>query len=304
VDLEVTLEQEAQARGPLKVGVVGLGWEEASLFLTALGLLSKRRKYTFACHTRIITKRAQSEESSKSEAESPEEEKLSSQGESSDEEIEELPAIRPYAALMQSLAAESGHQIKRRKLGHIQERKVAQSEEVELDQPEKEVADTEDTDHVEEAEEGPETATDDLLQDDEDMKDASDPFELHFADPDNSLLSERLKSLQRDQWKTEKVVLPKAGKAVISVPMSDDLEALVTPPSVSGPDGLKLKQKLIGVVMKQRPSFDDLERIIAPLIFNYQDVLYCDRRPTNAESLRRLTCLHVVNHIFKSVPLV
>jgi U3 small nucleolar RNA-associated protein 25 len=284
--------------------VVGLGWEEESLFLTVLGLLSKRRKYTFACHMRIITKRAQSEENSKSEAESPEEEELSSQDESSDEEIEELPAIRPYAALLQSFTAESGPQTKRRKLDHIQERKVAKSKEIELDQPEKEAADTEDTDHVEESEEGPETATDGLLQDDEDLEDASDPFESHFADPDNNVLSERLKSLRRDQWKTEKVVLPKAGKAVISVPMSDELRALVTPLSVSGPDELKLKQKLIGVVMKQRPSFDDLEKIISPLIFNYQDVLYCDRRPANAESLRRLTCLHVVNHIFKSVSLV
>jgi U3 small nucleolar RNA-associated protein 25 len=68
---------------------------------------------------------------------------------------------------------------------------------------------------------------------------------------------------------------------------------------MSGPAELKLKQKLAGVISKQLVEFDGLEKYIAPSIFNYQDILYCERRPTNSEILRRLVCLHVINHIFK-----
>jgi U3 small nucleolar RNA-associated protein 25 len=204
---------------------------------------------------------------------------------------------------MQSLASESGPVTKRRKLDHVQEAKEPKPQEDNSHQQkaDAEDEDVEDADHVEEVEEGPETATDGLLQDDEDLEDASDPFESHFADPDDNLLSQRLKSLQQNKWNTDKIVLPAAGKAIISVPESDDPKSLVTPTSISGPEELKLKEKLARVIMKQRPSFDALEKNIAPLIFNYQDVLFCDRRPSNAENLRRLTCLHAVNHIFKSV---
>ena len=39
---------------------------------------------------------------------------------------------------------------------------------------------------------------------------------------------------------------------------------------------------------------------IASRIFNYQDLLFCDRTPPNASELRSLTCLHAINHIFKT----
>lgn len=202
---------------------------------------------------------------------------------------------------MQSLASESGPVTKRRKLDHVQEAKEQKLQEENSSQPEAEGEDVEDADHVEEVEEGPETATDGLLEDDEDLEDASDPFESHFADPNDNLLSQRLKSLLENKWNTNKAVLPAAGKVIISVPESDDPKALVIPTSISSPEELKLKEKLARAITKQQPSFDVLEKSIAPLIFNYQDVLLCDRRPANAENLRRLTCLHAVNHVFKSV---
>lgn len=205
---------------------------------------------------------------------------------------------------MQSLAAESGPRTKRRKLDHNQQEKVASPQENKLDDLESETRGPEDADHVEEAEEGPETATDGLLQNDDDLEDASDPFESHFADPDSNLLSSRLKSLQQNQWNTKKIGLPTGGKVVISIPESNEPKGIVTPTSISGPEELKLKQKLCAAVIKQRPSFNELEGSIAPFIFNYQDVLFCDRRPAVAESLRRLVCLHAVNHIFKSVQLL
>jgi U3 small nucleolar RNA-associated protein 25 len=266
-----------------------------------LELPRKNREYVHCNGLIRLAKQMHSEEVSEPESESSEEEEAASEDESSDDEDEEeVPAVRPYAALIQSLAAESGPRAKRRKLDHTHqsEDKLNESK---LEDPTLEEEDSKDRDDVEEAEEGPETATDDF-QDEEELEDASDPFESHFADPDNNLLSQRLKSLQQTQWDTKKIALSIGGKAVISVPKSNDSEALNALASISGPEELKLKQRLSGAAIKQRPIFNKLEGSVAPFIFNYRDILFCDRHPANAESLRRLTCLHAVNHIFKSVP--
>ncbi|MBW1279549.1 hypothetical protein, partial [Escherichia coli] len=71
-----------------------------------------------------------------------------------------------------------------------------------------------------EVEEGPETATDGPVEDDE-PEDSSDPFEAHFANPDDNLLAQRLKSVQRGQWSTQKIVLPNIGKSIFSIPQSE-----------------------------------------------------------------------------------
>ena len=202
---------------------------------------------------------------------------------------------------MQSLAIESGPHTKRRKLDHSQQGGDIEPKRDVPDGAELERVDAENADDVEEDEEGPETATDGLLQEDEDLEDASDPFESHFAAPEGGILSQRLKSLRNNQWSTKKMVLPIDGKVVLSIPEPVDSTASVTSSPISGPENLKLKQKLSGAFIKQQTSFDKLERSIAPFIFNYQDVLFCSRHPGNAESLRRLTCLHMVNHIFKLV---
>jgi U3 small nucleolar RNA-associated protein 25 len=202
--------------------------------------------------------------------------------------------VHSYAALMQSFSTDLGPQTKRRKLDPAPEPKSAEiKQEVNLEEA------GEDTNEVEEPEDGPETATDCLLDDGDDLEDASDPFEAHFADPDDNILSRRLESLERNQWATQKSVIPEFGKVVISLPEMDDKKDRIGLTPMSGPAELKLKQKLSGVMSKQRHEFDDLEKYIAPSIFGYQDILYCERRPTDSETLRRLACLHAINHVFK-----
>jgi len=197
---------------------------------------------------------------------------------------------------MQSLASESAPQSKRRKLDHPAE--PSEAKEV----PARDlniVEQGEDADVVEEEEEGPEIATDGLLEDNDDEQDASDPFEVHFADPEDNLLAKRLKAVQSNSWTTTKTLLPRFGKVVMGLPQTDLVSGGATLASISGPRDLKLKQKLSGVISKQRPNFDPLEKNIAAHMFNYQDILYCERTPTNSDSLRRLACLHAVNHVFK-----
>ena len=238
------------------------------------------------------------EENEESESESPseiEEEDVEDEESSEEEDAEPVQTVRSYAALMQSLAAGSVPRAKRRKLGHNVESKASVEDEHRL----KDEEGAEDADLVEEPEEGPETRTDGLVEEDEEPEDASDPFEAHFADPDENVLSQKLKAFQQNEWATQRAILPKVGKVVISTPQKDDIKSAAEPMSVSGYGELKLKQKLAGVMAKQRPSFDVLERSIAPLLFSYHDILYCDRSTANAENLRRLTCLHAVNHVFK-----
>ncbi|PBP18956.1 digestive-organ expansion factor [Diplocarpon rosae] len=235
-------------------------------------------------------------EQSGSEAPSGEEEEAI-ESESSDEEDESLPAVHPYSSLMQSFAADSAPQTKRRKLNPVSEFKPVQNE----DQVDSENADAhvDDTDKVDEPEEGPETTTDDTLEDEDDAEDGSDPFVAHFAAPDDNLLARRIKALDLGEWTTQKVVLPKLGKAVFGLP-DKEISKSFGPTVIASPSELKLKQKLANTMVKERPEFDNLEGSIAPLIFNYQDVLYCQRTTADSESLRRLTCLHAVNHVFKT----
>ena len=193
---------------------------------------------------------------------------------------------------MQSLAAESAPRSKRRKLEHIEEAKELERGDEDLEN---------DADGVEEEEEGPETAVDGLMEDDGEQEDTSDPFETHFANPDEHILARQLMFVKNNQWSTRKTVLPGIGKAIFNSPGDGGHTTDAVLANMSGPGELKLKQKLAVAISKQRPAFDELEKSLAPLIFSYQDVFYCERTPASGQSLRRLTCLHAINHVFKYV---
>lgn len=242
-----------------------------------------------------ISNIVRNESGSDSESGSPSEEEPVSEDESSDGDDEPLPAMRSYATLMQSFASESAPQAKRRKLDLASE-PVEQVQEV--------LSETnEEPDHVDHAEEEPEVAVDEAFEDGEDDDDASgdtsDPFEVHFAAPDDNILARRLKALELNQLTIQKITLPKLGRALFSVP--DEDSKITNPPTISASSELKLKQKLVNVMAEVRPNFDALEQHIAPLMFNHQDLLYCERSTANSKSLRRLACLHAVNHVFKYV---
>ncbi|KFY16638.1 hypothetical protein V492_01186 [Pseudogymnoascus sp. VKM F-4246] len=237
------------------------------------------------------------EDDEESDSEDYSDESASEEEEPSDEEISDdddivEASVKPYAALLQSLTADSAPAAKRRKLDTSSGQQVAQ----ESDDEDEEITNVDD---VEEEEEGPETAVEGALDEDDD-EDASDPFEANFANPDSNVLSRRLNNLKNGVWSPKKIVVKNVGKAVVAVPEKDAPEQATLPAAINGPAGLVLKKKLIDPVTKQRGSFDPLEQNMAASIFNYRDILFCDRTAANAENLRRLTCLHAVNHIFKT----
>lgn len=214
-----------------------------------------------------------------------------SQDESTDDEdIDAAPATKSYNALLQSLTNDSASapNPKRRKLNQDS-------------QPEEDSSDgskdlVEDVDQVDEPEDGPETAVDGLIEEEGDEDEAT-PYDIHFANPDDNTLSRRLEFIQQGTWSTYKAATPIA-KTMISLASDEKLDASILPNAVTGPGDLKLKLKLSRTIEKQKISFNALEASLAPLLFDYNDVLFCERTHTNSESLRRLACLHAINHIF------
>lgn len=268
--------------------------EAENLHLTAPGW--PRRKIGTLAKDQLLVRpqltsvfRESNEESEESGSSSEEEESEEEEIVSSDEE--EVPAVRSYAALMQTLTAGEGPQAKRRKLNNSEASKFQEPEENDAEAQS-------DIDHVEEDEEGPETAVDGLIEDEDgdEEEDSADPFEAHFASPDENDLATKLRAIQQNQWSIKNAVVPKVSKASIALP---GLESSESKPKVLDPKDLKLKQKLANVFLKDKPNFSTLEKTLADPIFNYRDLLFCGRTPANAQDLRRMTCLHAVNHVFK-----
>ncbi|KAG7113097.1 U3 small nucleolar RNA-associated protein 25 like [Verticillium longisporum] len=266
---------------------------------------------------RFETSRVGEEASSEEESSGEEEDYESEDGEgedlegsdSEDDEEQTQKAARPYMALLQGFADDSGRNAKRRKLDS-----GAAAEEPDLgsaplddesEDDDAEEKEPEDLDLVEEAEEDPAVAhaeaEDDIDVDDndEDEEDATDPFDNHFTSPDETLTAQRVRAVQGNEWATSRHVT-KLSRAVLMSPKVDEAEEAKLPSPITGPDGLKLKMKLKEVVSRKLPSFDPVQQSLAPMLFNYLDILFGDRNVRNSDSLRQITCLHAINHVLKT----
>ncbi|KAI0881775.1 DUF1253-domain-containing protein [Annulohypoxylon maeteangense] len=224
-----------------------------------------------------------------------------SQNEESEPEEQEEPApSRPYFALMQSLSKESSApSAKRRKLDHHPEDNKSsanseQPETVAVNEDEEQ-----DIDLVEEVEEGPEDEIIGDADDEDDIPDSSDPFETHFVNPNQDGLPKLIKAIQSNEY-TQTHSDQNGWRIIRNLPGKDLTQSTPLPPSISGPSSLKLKQRLAETIDRKRPTFDKLEQVLYPLTFAYNDLLFCGRTAKNAENLRRMACLHSVNHVFKT----
>ena len=216
-----------------------------------------------------------------------------------------------YASLMKSLSENAPPTAKRRKLAHdASEETLPQDEpasESESDDEEDEdegegegQGEGKDVDLVEEAEEDQTMAPmEDLFDDDdEEEADSSDPFDAHFANPDEKLTSGRLRAAELGQWDMKRVAT-KSARITITSPKVEGAKEAALPGPITGSSSLKLKQKLAAMMSSKRPKFDTTEQEVAPLLFNYYDTHYCERTPAGASSLRRMAALHALNHVFK-----
>lgn len=235
----------------------------------------------------------ESEDESNDEVAASEEEVTNSESED-DEKVE---SSRPYLSLMRSLADSAAPKPKRRKLDHPAGASESRQDDAEVaERNEEEVSEPDDP--VEEADqEGEGTNADELFDDDDDL-DSSDPFESHFASPDEGELGKRLTAIEGGQWQLKRVA-SNPWRIFASTPKLEESTEVVLPKPASGPADLKLKQKLREVAASQKPEFDALEGLLSSFMFNHHDTLFCERTVANSASLRWMACLHALNHVFK-----
>lgn len=222
-----------------------------------------------------------------------------SEDDGSEDETDQ-PTVKPYMALLQGFNDTNAPQAKRRKIEHSStpatktpaqptEGSDASSEDEAMDEGR-------DVDEVEEAEDPAIGLDEEPDEDSDDEVDTTDPFDAHFANAEEQLTTKRVEAAKKGQWATKRAML-QSWRATVMSAGSDEPTA---PPTVSGIDGLKLKQKLRETATKKKMMrFNDVERALAPVLFDYRDILHCDRSVKNSQSMRQLVCLHALNHIFK-----
>ncbi|KAF9882367.1 duf1253 domain-containing protein [Colletotrichum karsti] len=221
-----------------------------------------------------------------------------------DDEDEQPQNTRPYMALLQGFTESSEPSAKRRKLESGKPEGAPQttaesSGDEDDDEDEGGEAGEKDVDRVDEEEEDPsaDIAEEAEEGDGEDDVDATDPFDHHFATPEETAYTKKVKAIQKNGWTFQRT-MSKISKAVVTYPEGSDAPSIPSP--ISSLESLKLKQKLKESASKKITSLSTLQQAMAPVLFNYNDVLYDNRDVKNSESLRQLVCLHAVNHVFKT----
>ncbi|KAF7549829.1 hypothetical protein G7046_g8216 [Stylonectria norvegica] len=218
----------------------------------------------------------------------------------SEDEDDEKSATRPYLALLHSFNESSAPQAKRRKLDH-RESSPKTDDSQSADEDEEHAAEK-DVDRVEDVEEDPEEDTapglDGQPEEDSDVEeDLTDPFDLHFAHADEDAIGRRITAIAKGDWTTKRALM-QAARATIMHPNADN--SAEVPKPISGLDGLRLKQKLKETSARTMGSFEGIQQNLSSLLFNYHDVMHCDRSVRHSDELRKLTCLHALNHVFKT----
>ncbi|KAI5837605.1 hypothetical protein DFP73DRAFT_567720 [Morchella snyderi] len=204
-----------------------------------------------------------------------------------DEEEPEDASVKPYNVLLKSLTlsrkSKDTRDTKRRKTQHV----------VEEENPEEEWAPV-DEEGAEDEEEAPEEGQNGEDSDDEDQ---SDPFESHFASPTPEYLA-RTKAAETNSWEIKKLTHPAlSGKLVFSAPAGSQAAPGKKVDSIVD---VNLKTKLVAPFEALNGEFTPVQQALAPYIFANQDVLFTSRTPDNAAAIRNLTCIHALNHIYKT----
>lgn len=207
----------------------------------------------------------------------------------SDSDEEDVPKdiVKPYSALLQSLNSDNGEPLRKK-------RKVERTEvSLEVETPENEL------DRVEEPEDAEDLGVDDAEEAD-DLEDDYDPFLKHFAQDEDTKLSQGIQDVKNDSWATKIFDSKLEGGYLMKVPQVSSSSLAHGSSIVLNTDDLQLKQRLQEPATEELPPLDRVTGRLASSIINYRDVLFPQRTLRNAETLRKLTCLHVLNHVFKT----
>ena len=205
----------------------------------------------------------------------------------SDDDDVPTGTIEPYRTLLQSLSTDRGEP--RPKKPRVETAEVILEPEI----PENDV------DHVEELEEVEDFGVD-AAEAADDLHADYDPFLEHFAQRENTDLSLRIADVRKDNWATRISDSKLEGGYLFKLPHISNSALTHGTSTVLDVDNLQLKQKLQERAKKALPSLDRVIGNLTSSIFNYRDVLFPQRTLSNAETLRKLTCLHALDHVFKT----
>lgn len=205
----------------------------------------------------------------------------------SDAEDIQKEIVKPYSVLLQSLNTDRGEPLPKK-------RRVQTTEAI----PEPKISE-DDVDQVEEPEEVEDFGVDSAEVAD-DLHDGYDPFLAHFAQRDETELSKGIIDVKNGNWASRMPDSKLEGGYMFKVPQVSSSALIHGSSTVLDSNDLPLKQKLQEPAKKALPSLDNTSGSLASAIFNYRDVLFPQRTLVNAESLRKLMCLHALNHVFKT----
>ncbi|KAK4947934.1 rRNA-binding ribosome biosynthesis protein utp25 [Elasticomyces elasticus] len=221
---------------------------------------------------------------------------------------DEAPAADSYATLLQSLNAgrEMGEPArKKRRIANKQTHvevppngEQTQEEAVPLQGTQAAEADDQLKvldEEVEEEEEHADTVPADADSDDEETM-LKDPFEKHYSTVEEEDLKIVVKHVDEKDWQIQTATLDDNirrtsmwlnGRSGQNCP-------------VKGVTDLSLKRRLVEAGTRLASSLTAEERNVAGSVFNYSDIIYGNRNLKNSSQLRDLSCLHALNHIFKT----
>ena len=196
--------------------------------------------------------------------------------------------IHPYNSLLQSLLPNVQRGAPQRKRRKLDPADALEAEYKAVDA---------NLDEVEEPEEMEDLGIDDYDIDEQQYD--YDPF-LEHLDPKHEALQEKIQAIRKDLWSTNRPRRQLEWSYVFKTPQGTNDCPVSESDTVSSTEALCLKQKLRGPAKSQIPPFDDFTGNFASTIFHYRDVLFPCRSIENGEILRKLMCLHTLNHIFKT----
>ncbi|KIX10112.1 uncharacterized protein Z518_01193 [Rhinocladiella mackenziei CBS 650.93] len=122
-----------------------------------------------------------------------------------------------------------------------------------------------------------------------------DPFERHYSAMTEQDLKDATQPGQKNKWKAQSLT----SDSDIRITTFSRTGALSPGPIKSARD-LFLKKRLVESGMKLVSSLSVEEKTLAGPMFNYVDILNGCRNLKNTHRLRELSCLHALNHVFKT----
>ena len=137
---------------------------------------------------------------------------------------------------------------------------------------------------------------------DDDGRDPSDPFEVHFSSISSDILARGINDVVASNFTRSRCSFTHYLNASVVQPASEIMpfvqaEAMNT---LTANHAMFLKARVRPAATELLERADMDMKSLSRLLFEYRDLLFCTRTVSNSESLRRLYCMHALNHVLKT----